>query len=638
MFIKQVFYGVLRYKAFLKIFTESLFTSKPSSTERKDETLFHVFAYLTIFRLNELPLDDYKQLVISQDSVKMNEFYTYLFDENVLRNKLRPEWIECYDFNYVDSKIIGGLLETQKTIQDLLSFILNKARAGNLSSTADSTLAPSDSADVAQSQQKTKKVTIPEPFNLTQPKPRVFQEPKQICNKFVMTPVPIEAYQKTSLSKIEEDRKARAEITKKNVLEKYATAKPVKFKTDERPTNLEKIREEVEQQIQSTLQFDNKYVTPLKDYSNIGADVKYNEAAILREENLIKKREKEEQKELERLLVEKKDSKEFDRWVSEMKLKDDILKMQKIQKRKLELELNREVASNYMQQRIKKNQLKAAEHKQQELKNLQKRKREKAREIHKKQLLVQEINKEKENIPILKEQQKLQNQEMYKNQVKEYNELNLIAKEELKIENQRRDDLIRQIRELEKIPMKRTKGFDPTETPGYGLLEEMSLVELRERLELQKKMLQDEIQSKKEENKLKMEERADWMYEKANRIAEHRDKLRNQKEVERKMRKEAIKQKEEMIRMLKEQSLFEVKQKIETKKEKLRKEDEEFQKKIREIQLQRQFLQLGRAAVEAKAFKQIEDGLERKINDRQNQDLVNQQKQEEVNVSSYYIV
>lgn len=49
---------------FLKIFTESLFKSKPSSTERKDETLFHIFTYLTVFRLNELPLDDYKQLVI----------------------------------------------------------------------------------------------------------------------------------------------------------------------------------------------------------------------------------------------------------------------------------------------------------------------------------------------------------------------------------------------------------------------------------------------------------------------------------------------------------------------------------------------------------------------------------------------
>lgn len=64
MFIKQVFYGVLRREEFLKIFTESLFKSKPSSTERKDETLFHIFAYLTIFRLHELPLDDYKQLVL----------------------------------------------------------------------------------------------------------------------------------------------------------------------------------------------------------------------------------------------------------------------------------------------------------------------------------------------------------------------------------------------------------------------------------------------------------------------------------------------------------------------------------------------------------------------------------------------
>jgi hypothetical protein len=35
-------------------------------------------------------------------------------------------------------------------------------------------------------------------------------------------------------------------------------------------------------------------------------------------------------------------------------------------------------------------------------------------------------------------------------------------------------------------------------------------------------------------------------------------------------------------------------------------------------------LQLGRDAVEFKQFKQIEDGVERKINDRQNQDLIDQ--------------
>lgn len=552
-----------------------------------------------------------------------------------MKNKLREQWIKILDYNYVDNDIIGKLLETKKTIDDLLTFVLNKARAGNLSSTKDSSnMDGSQTGGLTQStQSKPKKVTIPEPFNLTKPKPRIIQEPIPISNKFVMNPLPLEDYKKTSLKQLEEEKQKRLKIIKQNVLEKYQKEKPIKFKTDERPMNLEKVKEEVEKKIESTLQFNNKYVNPPKDFSSIPADVKYNEAAILREENLINMKKKEEEAELERLLVEKKDSKEYERWVSEMKLKDDILKMEKIQKRKLELEMNREVATTYMQQRIKQNQLKAAEHKKQELKNLKKRKIEKVKEIKQKRELVKEIDKEKENIPLIREKQKEQKKEIYKNQVAEYNELNLIAKEEKRIENQRRDDLIRQIRELEKLPVKRTKGFDPTETPGYGLLEEMSLVELRERLELQKRMHADEINAKKEENKLKIEEKADILFEKANLIAEHRDRLRNQKEVERKQKKEAIKAKEELMRQLKEKSLFEVKKKIETKKEQLRKEDEIFQKKIREIKLQRQFLQLGRAAVEEKAFKQIEDGLERKINDRQNQDLVDQQKQEAVNVS-----
>ena len=43
----------------------------------------------------------------------------------------------------------------------------------------------------------------------------------------------------------------------------------------------------------------------------------------------------------------------------------------------------------------------------------------------------------------------------------------------------------------------------------------MSLVELRERLALQKRMHLDEIKSKKEENKLRMQERADELVNKA---------------------------------------------------------------------------------------------------------------------------
>ena len=577
----------------------------------------------------------------------MNELFTYLFDENVLKNKLREKWIKLYDFNFVDKDIIGGLLTTKKNISDLLTFIYNKATASHLSvdekeesAPFPETVGPSTTVGTKSKPEETKggqkfekelskpklnkKVTIPVPFNLSENKPRVLQEPMAISNQIKIKPLPLANYKKTSLKEIEEKRKEQLQIIKNNIIEKHKKAKAFELQTDKRPTNIEKIRDEVENKIQSTLQFDNKYMNPIKDFSKCDADVKYNEAAIIREEYLIDKKNKEEEAALNKILIEKKDSKEFERWQSEMKIKDDIIKMQEIEKRKLELELNREVASTYMQRRIQKNQIKAAEHKKQEIINMKKRAEEKAEDIRQKKEVIKEIQKEKENVVKQKIQKKKENQELYKNRKKEFNELNLISQEEKKIYLQRRDELIRQIRELEKLPIKRTTGFDPTETPGYGLLEEMSLVELRERLALQKKMHLDEIKSKKEENKLRMQERADELVNKAQIIQENRDRLRNMKEIERKAKKDAIIREKERIKAMREKSLFEVKQKIENKKQKLKKEDEIFQKKIREIKLQRQFLQLGRDAVEFKQFKQIEDGVERKINDRQNQDLIDQ--------------
>ena len=577
----------------------------------------------------------------------MNELFTYLFDEDVLKNKLREKWIKLYDFNFVDKDIIGGLLTTKKNISDLLTFIYNKATASHLSvdekeepTPSPQSVGPSTTLMTKSKPEETKggektdkdltrpktnkKVTIPVPFNLSENKPRILQEPMAISNQIKIKPLPLANYKKTSLKEIEEKRKEQLQIIKENIIEKNKKAKGFDLQTDKRPTNIEKIREEVEKKIQSTLQFDNKYMNPIKDFSKCEADVKYNEAAIIREEYLIDKKNKEEEAALNKILVEKKDSKEFERWQSEMKIKDDIIKMQEIEKRKLELELNREVASTYMQRRIQKNQIKAAEHKKQEIINMKKRAEEKAEDIRLKKEVIKEIQKEKENVVKQKIQKKKENQELYKNRKKEFNELNLISQEEKKIYLQRRDDLIRQIRELEKLPIKRTTGFDPTETPGYGLLEEMSLVELRERLALQKRMHLDEIKSKKEENKLRMQERADELVNKAQIIQENRDRLRNTKEIERKAKKDAIMREKERIKAMREKSLFEVKQKIENKKQKLKKEDEIFQKKIREIKLQRQFLQLGRDAVEFKQFKQIEDGVERKINDRQNQDLIDQ--------------
>ena len=56
--------GLLRYKKFLKIFTDIIFSSKSSIIDTRDETLFHIIIYITIFRLDEIPLEDYNSLLL----------------------------------------------------------------------------------------------------------------------------------------------------------------------------------------------------------------------------------------------------------------------------------------------------------------------------------------------------------------------------------------------------------------------------------------------------------------------------------------------------------------------------------------------------------------------------------------------
>ena len=94
-------------------------------------------------------------------------------------------------------------------------------------------------------------------------------------------------------------------------------------------------------------------------------------------------------------------------------------------------------------------------------------------------------------------------------------------------------ELIRQIRELEKIPIQRTKGFDPTEAGGHGLMEEMSIAELRERLEFQKRQHEQDIEFKRETNMTRKEQEAERLMQEAAKIEEARKRRKAQNDARR---------------------------------------------------------------------------------------------------------
>jgi len=127
VFVKQIFYGCIRYQDFLKVFTKIFIEKHPVGTNRNDTVLYMIFAYLSFFRLEELALEDYRKLILSQDHLKMHVFLQFVFNAEELRNNVREAWMELYDFSYIDDKIIGGIEKNLPNVSDILRIVEKKA-------------------------------------------------------------------------------------------------------------------------------------------------------------------------------------------------------------------------------------------------------------------------------------------------------------------------------------------------------------------------------------------------------------------------------------------------------------------------------------------------------------------------------
>jgi len=137
--------------------------------------------------------------------------------------------------------------------------------------------------------------------------------------------------------------------------------------------------------------------------------------------------------------------------------------------------------------------------------------------------VVETIHEQKENAAIEMEKVKIKNREVRDEINKEITEMMQRKKMEDEIEQKKKEELIRQIRELEKIPIVRTKGFDPTETGGHGLLEEMSVAELRERLEFNKRQREIETEEKRTEILSEKESFVSKMMDESDKIQRDRE-------------------------------------------------------------------------------------------------------------------
>jgi hypothetical protein len=314
-FLEQVLYGCVRYKKMLKILLSSLYFKHKGETQRADYTLYMVLGYLALLRLHELGFGSFKALLLSQEHFKMSVFLKFLFNEENLAQWLRPEWLKLYDPAYVDEQLIGKCVIFVKDVEKLRTVM-----EGQMAAEAAKKAAAEEAARaLAEGRGGTGQHTTPEPFNITQAKVRLVPPPEEVIDTtFKANKVPASTYSDSSklVDRLAIDKAKNENKMKMKLKYSDPRVQPFKLKTLERPNNVEKVRAEVEAARAAEEDFDMKNIKirPVpKQLAGQGA-VKMNTGAILREDNLYRKKQEKEAALLGAYESELRDTSEFDAW------------------------------------------------------------------------------------------------------------------------------------------------------------------------------------------------------------------------------------------------------------------------------------------------------------------------------------
>jgi len=616
-FIHQVFYGCSRYQKFLKLFVTSFMYKSPTVASRSDQSLYMVLAYMLFFRLEELGTEEFRLFVTCGVGTITAVFalLQYALNKEELEKWVKQEWCKVYDVNYVEEEVINKLQSFADELSPVLEELEYKA-TGTVTSNADSTCLP-----------EKRRMTSPKPFNLTQPKPRLIPEPQVISREVKALPVP-ETIHKTSLAEVEAEKKRRLDEEKSKVASKYSPAQHFNLETATRrdaSTELEELTRKVEAERMAECTFKPK---PAKKYAPPAEEavVRQNAAAVLREDALLKQKQAKEYGILKQYEQDLHDASEFHRWQNEMKEKDHREEEMRVHQRMVEMQLAREGAIEAYESEVRKKQILAAHQKEELQEQHEMREQEQHVELQSKQGLVKQTQEERQNTRAAEvEAQKARAD--HAEQIRKEKEAEFERKRrEDEFEMEKRKDIIRQIRALEKVPVERFKTFDPAEQPCQGLLEEMSLAELRERLRIEQDKHAKELEEKRERQLEKKLEKQHELAEKAETLAKIRERAKEEQQQKHAALKRRQQENEMAQQAYREKCILEVADKIQQKKQQKREEELRLKKELKELASKRQFMAANANMAEAKAHGEQHRGLEREARDRQRNMLLEQGK------------
>ncbi|BFI30990.1 cilia- and flagella-associated protein 99 [Marchantia polymorpha subsp. ruderalis] len=504
--MKQILFGCVRYERLLRIFLDRMY-EQISTLTFDDEMKYTVLAYLAFLRLHELSWPQYRRLVMSQPPGRMLPFMRFIFNERELIDHVQASWCAVYDIEFV------------RDILESIRFFSSEAQ------------------EVCEALEE--RVYAPDPLGRyvqppTVPKPFKMSVSKTVCPNFEewAPPEPFEARPAPMFEKgrtLEVKRLSAVFKENRQILKKkYDDPKhqPFRLRCVERPTNIEQLRTEVEEKFIQDHHYIPAEINPAPAMPTV--EVKLNVATLLREHALFQKQMDQDKKKIEAFELELRDDSDFKLWQEEQRMQDEVADA-------INIEFNRkkvmatdqaaiEAKEKYLAEKMEIGRGAREEAKISHLTIQQESKNEKFRKKLKHFLVVQDkrgIKIARENVAKARKANALEVQA-------ESEELCAKSTLQKAQEMAMKQELVRQLRALEKESCHMEKKFDIYSSSGQGLLQEMSIAQLRTELVLVKRWLQHEEDIKRRKIHAVKIERQNMLLERSRVVTQMRHIARAQ--------------------------------------------------------------------------------------------------------------
>lgn len=450
------------------------------------------------------------------------------------------------DLEYVENELIA---EIETFINDMIRFTF-ELEQNALSNAAELAAIEEQKkkGEVGLGTRVKKPSTRPISPRLTKTRPPILPEPERIEQNVRANAVP-DYLEKTNLQKITNQKAQKREELRKKTASQYSEKDMFRFHETKGGRDIEQVKKEIELQRTSELAFNSTFVNEPPDFSKMSAKIRLNASSIYREDALFRKQQAKDAQLLRNYDEELRDPVEYYLWQQDLKERDEVEKLKHVAMRREQAKMSAEEAKYAMTKQREDNYTVANMMREQAEIIKQQKLLEKEIQMLQNQEVVSSVIQVRETMPKIATQKVLEERKEQSKELRAKLEAARLMKEEAeRLEEEIKNDRIRQLRAENTVHRKHIKVFDPTETAGIGLLDEMSYMEMKERLAQEKKKLaeqesykRDEIIDTKQHRATDLERRANAVM-RARQIKAEASKKYRQQSKEKKVKEEELKE------------------------------------------------------------------------------------------------